>query len=1531
MMFDPFNPSPEPAIESDEDTMSPRERNASTDVNSMTLSSEHSFTPPSSTDQNDLSSMTGEEYREDNGNSAECNSSIETDMTVLREPYREENAEGPFNPSPGPAIESDEDTVPPREKDASSVVISITTSSEHPSTTPSSSDRNELPSMNGEENQEDNGSSAECNSSIETDMTVLRESYRDDNAEGPSSPSPAPTFESDEDTVPQREKDASSDVDSMTPSSEHSSTPPSSTDENCLPFMPGEENQEAKGSSADSKSSIETDITVLEEPYRGDNREGPFILIPGPVIENDKDTEPPLNKDASTDVNNMTTSSEHSSSPPTSTGQNNLPFITMEEYREDNGNSAETKSSIETDMTMLEVPNRSENREGLFTLSPAPAIESDENTAPPRKKDASSYVNSKTTSSEHSSTPPSSTDQNYLNSMTGEEYQEENGSSADPKSSIETDMTALEDPYRSDNREGPCILSPAPAIKRAEDTVQPRENDASTDVSRMTMSSKDSCSPHSPTDQKDLPCMNGKEYQEDNSSSAESKCSIETDMTVLEVPYRGDDLEGPFTLSPAPAIECDEDTVSPREKDASSNVNSMTTSSEHFFSLLSSTDQNDLPFMTEEENREDNGSSAECNSSIETDTIVLRELCRDENAEGPYNLSPGPAIKSDEDIEPQREKDASTDVNSMTTSLKHSSTSPFSTKLFLLPFTTPKRCREDNGDERRRTVWKSKECFENQERVLKVTLLASEWSSSMGGLSTINRQLAILLGKRKEEVSVTFLVPQFACSEEEKRCARSQNVFVREAEKRPAFSNSLDWLNFPPTDLDIDIVLGHGAKLGKQAQIIRVNRGCKWIQVEHTAPEELGIHKEYDMAISKGEEKKEDEVELCKLADAVAAVGPKLTRAYSSYLRSSEKHQHIIQLMPSTFSEFSNVKQATNEMKEFKVLTFGRGDPEDFSLKGYDISARAIAELRDKSYRLILVGAPEGKQDEVAEKLLKSGISKNQLTVRKFVQSKDILKELFCEVDLCIMPSRTEGFGLTALEAMSAGLPILVSSNSGFGEALCTISSGESFVVESEEPKEWAKAIDGVRQKKRAHRLKEIQQLRAAYEEKFSWEILCDTLLNKMRELVNEARHIREERQTAPICQSSLSVKRLEYVKRSEHRSHLTNGFQYKESSGAEWKTSCVTDNTALKKPHCGENAPGLFNRNPGQTAESEVESVLPRKNDASPFVNSMTSSSEHSFTPPSPTEQNDLPSRTRKEYREGNRRVVCMYDNNHYETQDADLKSSSERDIPELEVQAIESDEDTLPPGQKDVSVRINSMSLSPEHLSILPSSTYQNNLPFTRTTRKGYPEESGEIGCMYNNDQCETQEADRPLFLSINEKFYCVLFSVDDNVFSSAFKSIPFSGADLIIIQRQKKWSEENLKDTLRKMCGLNTRLKKTNYIIVVREKDESLTQTLEECTPGGKAYTMYVAWSRRPVKAGSGLTDVVEKNCVIFVGPPSKSATNWFVAETEQDFMRHIIKLFAPPGGVVLEFDNSDAQVSSCLINTIGSMECEPATLI
>ena len=376
-----------------------------------------------------------------------------------------------------------------------------------------------------------------------------------------------------------------------------------------------------------------------------------------------------------------------------------------------------------------------------------------------------------------------------------------------------------------------------------------------------------------------------------------------------------------------------------------------------------------------------------------------------------------------------------------------------------------------------------------------MTLLSSEWRSTKGGLSTINRELAIQLAKHPS-VEVSVYLPQ--CSEEDKQVARDHNVRVIKAREMPGLEPNF-WLSCLPEDHAVDCVIGHGAVLGRQVQIIkRTHPYCKWIQVVHTAPEELGMYKEYEEHISRGEDKHQVEVELCKLADQVVAVGPKLADAFSGYLRPCGKDQDVLNLTPGIFSEFADVSQATEERNSFNVLVFGRGDSEDFQLKGYDIAAQAIAELKDTTYKLVFVGATQGEEEKVARKLVEQRIDPSQLKERRFNESGKKLANLFCEVDLAVMPSRTEGFGLAALEALSAGLPVLVSGNSGLGEALKDVLYGSSCVVESEDPKDWANAIKAVRKKDREMRLKESGTLRHSYTLQYSWEKECHKLVERM-------------------------------------------------------------------------------------------------------------------------------------------------------------------------------------------------------------------------------------------------------------------------------------------------------------------------------------------------------------------------------------------------------------------------------------------------
>ena len=382
-----------------------------------------------------------------------------------------------------------------------------------------------------------------------------------------------------------------------------------------------------------------------------------------------------------------------------------------------------------------------------------------------------------------------------------------------------------------------------------------------------------------------------------------------------------------------------------------------------------------------------------------------------------------------------------------------------------------------------------------QNRRLKVTLLSTEWRSSTDReVSTISRKLAIQLAKHPN-VEVSVFLPK--CSEEDKRNAASCKIQLIEADKLPGHE-PIFWLSSLPRNHDVDCVIGHGVHLGKQIPLIKKNQDCRWIQVVHSVHEEVGMFKN----ISEGEELQQTEIKLCKMADEVVTIGPKVAEAYKRFLCSGREEETILDLTPGVFSEFLNVVQATDERRTFSVLVIGSGDScEDFNVKGFDMAAEAIAELKDASYQLKFLYSPREDGKEIADKLVQHGISRNQLIVRSFNDNREVLADLFREVDLAIMPSRTEGFGLPGLEALSAGLPVLVSGNSGLGEALKEVPLGPQCVVDSEDPKDWAKEIRDVRQKRRKVRLSEAKFLHEHYAKAYEWEKPCTVLVKKMQTL----------------------------------------------------------------------------------------------------------------------------------------------------------------------------------------------------------------------------------------------------------------------------------------------------------------------------------------------------------------------------------------------------------------------------------------------
>ena len=418
----------------------------------------------------------------------------------------------------------------------------------------------------------------------------------------------------------------------------------------------------------------------------------------------------------------------------------------------------------------------------------------------------------------------------------------------------------------------------------------------------------------------------------------------------------------------------------------------------------------------------------------------------------------------------------------------------------------------------------SSEEEEKERRLIDAMFLCDEWKSSKGGLSTFNRELAINLA---ETTSGSMRIHCYVSrrDDQDREDAEQHGVNLITAQTVPGSRDPLDWLKVPPPELpNPHIVIGHGRKLGTPAyHIVRATR-CKWIQFVHVFCEDLGKFKESSAAavtdtIEENEEKHKMEIELCKAADAVVAVGSRLQQKYSRSLPSVE----VEIITPGIVKKFCNESIESGEhagvlsrslnafksymfMKTFNVFMFGRATFEDLTLKGYDIVANAIGSL-GKEFELTFVGSFPGDHRNVEQWFLqKTCIKRKQVTIRRYCTEQDELKGMFHQSDLVALPSRTEGFGLVGLEAISCGVPVLVSGESGVAEALRKVEGGNTVIVESDEDEDqWARRISEVSRLSPEERQANARELRENYRKVYSWRVECERLKGLIQNVLETA------------------------------------------------------------------------------------------------------------------------------------------------------------------------------------------------------------------------------------------------------------------------------------------------------------------------------------------------------------------------------------------------------------------------------------------
>jgi D-inositol-3-phosphate glycosyltransferase len=141
------------------------------------------------------------------------------------------------------------------------------------------------------------------------------------------------------------------------------------------------------------------------------------------------------------------------------------------------------------------------------------------------------------------------------------------------------------------------------------------------------------------------------------------------------------------------------------------------------------------------------------------------------------------------------------------------------------------------------------------------------------------------------------------------------------------------------------------------------------------------------------------------------------------------------------------------------LLFVGRVQP----LKGLDVAVAALAQLRDPTAVLVAVGGPSGPHGEaelarVQKLAAELGVADRVRLVDP--QPHHLLSTYYRAADVTVVPSRSESFGLVALESAACGTPVVAAAVGGLRTLVEDGVTG--FLVDQRDAGAYAAHVDAL-------------------------------------------------------------------------------------------------------------------------------------------------------------------------------------------------------------------------------------------------------------------------------------------------------------------------------------------------------------------------------------------------------------------------------------------------------------------------------------
>ena len=318
--------------------------------------------------------------------------------------------------------------------------------------------------------------------------------------------------------------------------------------------------------------------------------------------------------------------------------------------------------------------------------------------------------------------------------------------------------------------------------------------------------------------------------------------------------------------------------------------------------------------------------------------------------------------------------------------------------------------------------------------------IIDDWGYSKGGINVFNKLLCEAMS-RLAHSKVVCVVQNVSADKERQTTENGIEILYISKENNNEKIIAKKIMNITCKDSKI-IFVGHDVQTGEMA--IKCKKrflNSKCIIIHHMAYAEYYPILNMDCEVSEAKENLQREI--LQQADMVFANGATLEKSAQDIVGDEVP---VFRIYPGV----SEVEPRKNINNTFKVVTFGRIEQgkglkkNNTIIKETYLALAAWADFTKKYCReeetIMKIYGKNGDDNSVdkeMEELLKQYSDKvYAVSIVPYMENRKQLLTKLSEFSLCLVLSLREGFGLTALEAVSAGVPLIVSKRSGFYKSL---------------------------------------------------------------------------------------------------------------------------------------------------------------------------------------------------------------------------------------------------------------------------------------------------------------------------------------------------------------------------------------------------------------------------------------------------------------------------------------------------------------